>query len=494
MDTTKTSRFPALSNNQVIRKLRESFIPVGLPITLAIVFGVCFAFLIASNNWPIVVALIFFGFAILVFLRYPFSVILVWLLLMPFLQTTVDPLLRNAFWLVHRLMPLLGVVGYIVFSKKFNAEKRRPFPRPGPAEIAIIVFFLITTINVFVFQSNFTPYIILIYDRIFIPICLYFLVRMIEPRERDLKRFLPIVFILVFIEFIFGVLSQVAVHLIPAEWSMNQGARAIGTFDNVHGYSMSLVFYVLWLYHGAMQTNSKFVRILYLVGAAMGLFGVLISFTRGSWLGAAVAMLGLLVLYPKQTVRFGLILVALLIVLSLTVFSSQLDFATERISSEDTALDRLVIWDAGRQLIEKRPLFGWGYDDYSKYAPQFQQRVRNYVAANPHASHNALITIAAEIGIPGLLVFLFPVFWLLIQSPSVWSKMPKSGFWSRQLIGILWLVILEIFVETTFTDVRHSTYVQGMWWITLALIANIIYSYNSHDNLKIPVRRINKST
>ncbi len=181
-----------------------------------------------------------------------------------------------------------------------------------------------------------------------------------------------------------------------------------------------------------------------------------------------------------------------MIVLSLTVLSTQLDFASERLSSEDTALDRLVIWDAGRQLIERKPFFGWGYGDYSEHAPQFQQRVQNYVAANPHASHNALITIAAEIGILGLLAYLFPVFWWLLNTPSVWTKMPKSGFWSRQLLGILWLVILDILVESTFTDPRHSTYVQGIWWITLALIANIIYTYNSKDDLKIQVKRINK--
>jgi O-antigen ligase len=483
--------FTSISNNKKIKTLGDILIPIGVPITLALILGLLLAFFIVNSNWVFVFGLLILVLAVILFIRYPFSAIMIWILLMPFLQTTINPAFRNAYWLIHRAMPVMAVVGYIVFSKRFNALKRRSFPKPSPADIAILFFLSITLINIFVFQADRTPYLILIYDRIFVPICLYFFVRIVEPREMDFKRFLPIIFVLVVIETFVGLLSQTAVSLIPAEWASIQGERAVGTFDNAHGYTMSLAFFILLLYHGAMQTKSKTIRVIYLIGVAMGLFGVLISFTRGSWLGSFVVGLGLIALYPKQTLKFGLILIAGMVVLSLTVFSTQLDFAGERISSEDTALDRLVIWDAGRQLIERKPFFGWGYGDYSEYAPQFQQRVQNYVSANPHASHNALITIAAEIGIPGLLAFLFPVFWWLVNTPSVWSKMPKSGFWSRQLLGVLWLVILDILVETTFTDARHSTYVQGIWWITLAFIANIIYSYNSRDNLKIHVKRIN---
>jgi O-antigen ligase len=389
-------------------------------------------------------------------------------------------------------MPVIALIGYFVYSKKFNSIKRRSFPKPGPAEFAMAVFLAITIANVYLFQSNPLPYIILVYDRIFIPMCLYILVRVIEPRQNDLERILPIAMFLIMIESLIGILSQTAPHLVPAEWAFHQGERAVGTFTSAHGYTMSMVFFILLLYHGAMQRKSGIVRTIYLIGVAFGVMGILLSFTRGSWLGAIVVGVGLIILYPKNTLRFAGLLVTFMAILGMTIFSDQVDFALDRIDSEDTALDRLVIWDAGRQMIEKKPLFGWGYGDYSLYAPQFQQRIQNYIAANPHASHNSLITIAAELGIPALLAFLFPFLWWLILSPTVWSKIPKSGFWSQPLLAVLWLVILDIFIETTFTDIRHSTYNQGIWWITLALIANMIYSYKSTNDLKILVRRVKK--
>ncbi len=240
--TAKSNIFTVFSNNGEIKKLVNGVIPIGIPIALALILGCLLAFFIVNSNWAYVFGLLLLVFAVVIFIRYPFSVILIWVLLMPFLQTTFSPSFRNAFWLIHRVMPLMAVIGYIVFSKKFNAMKRRSFPKPSPAEFAILIFFSITLINVIVFQSDSTPYIILIYDRIFIPLCLYFFVRMVEPRETDLKRLLPIIFVLVVIESLVGLLSQTAVGLIPAEWASFQGERAIGTFDNAHGYTMSLSF------------------------------------------------------------------------------------------------------------------------------------------------------------------------------------------------------------------------------------------------------------
>ncbi len=273
--TAKSNIFTFFSNAGEIKKLVNRVIPVGIPIALALILGYLLAFFIVNSIWAYVFGLLLLVFAVVLFIRYPFSVILIWVLLMPFLQTTISPSFRNAFWLVHRLMPLMAVIGYIVFSKKFNAMKRRSFPKPSPAEIAILIFFSITLINIIVFQSDSTPYIILVYDRIFIPLCLYFFVRMVEPRETDLKRLLPIIFVLVVIESFVGLLSQAAVGLIPAEWASFQGERAIGTFDNPHGYTLSLAFFILLLYHGAMHTDSKIVRAIYLIGVAMGLFGSL---------------------------------------------------------------------------------------------------------------------------------------------------------------------------------------------------------------------------
>jgi O-antigen ligase len=157
--------------------------------------------------------------------------------------------------------------------------------------------------------------------------------------------------------------------------------------------------------------------------------------------------------------------------------ADQFDFASARLGSADTASDRWVIWDAGLRMIAAKPLVGWGYGDYSLYAGNFQRAVRNYVAPNAHASHNAYLTIAGELGLPALVLWLFPVVWWLWLSFKAGPRMPKKGFWSRSLLVVLWMVILIHVVSTFFSDMRYSSFGQGMWWITLGLIANMVSIY-----------------
>ena len=72
--------------------------------------------------------------------------------------------------------------------------------------------------------------------------------------------------------------------------------------------------------------------------------------------------------------------------------------------------------------------------------------------------------------------------------------MPKKGFWSRSLLVVLWLVIISHVVSTFFSDMRYSTYGQGMWLITLGFIANIvsIYLQPEYDDkdLEVPASQL----
>jgi len=262
--------------------------------------------------------------------------------------------------------------------------------------------------------------------------------------------------------------------------------RGTGTLANPYTYSTTLVFYGFLLYQGAMHYKPGLVRTVSLLTFGLGAVGIFFSFSRGSWLGALIASIGLLVMYPKTTIRVMVLFLLIVSILGSGVLSKQIAFANQRLYTDTTAKDRGVIWDAGLQMIRSKPLFGWGYGNYSLYAGQFQRRVRNYVAANPHGSHNAYLTIAAELGLPALFLFAFPGLWWLMLTFKMRRRMPKEGFWSWSLLIVFWMVLLDHIIVTTFTDVRHSTYSQGMWWITLGLIANIVNFHLRPDDLEPP--------
>jgi O-antigen ligase len=214
--------------------------------------------------------------------------------------------------------------------------------------------------------------------------------------------------------------------------------------------------------------------------AAIGIF---ISFSRGSWLGGLIVVAALLLVYPKVTIRMIIIVLTVMLILGNSVMAEQIAWANERLESEDTALDRLVVFHTALQMIKARPLLGWGYETYDRYDRQFQERVANHVIVKDLTSHNTYLTVLAERGVIGFLFYYFPLFWLLGQSFRVWPRMPKDGFWSRKLLIVFWLMILFQIVVSNFTDTKRDSFVFTMWWLQLGFIANIVHTYLEPGNV-----------
>jgi len=403
---------------------------------------------------------------------------MIWLLLMPFLQTTPTETYRYVYWIIHRALPPVALA-VAVLANALSVRKRHQRVRLGRAEWAIAFYLGLVVLNIFWFHAGSTAYLYLFYDRVFVPFCLYLLVRVVAPREAELKRLMPIAFVIVMVECVVGVLSWFAPQVLPTDWLTLQGARTTGTLAYPHAYTTTLVVFSFLLFQDAMNRKPGVVRSAFLFAFGFSAVCIFISFSRGSWLGGAAAAMGLALMYPKATVRTAVVVLILMTLLGSGVLSQQMAYARERMNSEDTAKDRLVIWDAGLQMIKAKPLFGWGYGDYADYAGQFQRRVANYVAAYSHASHNSYIAMAAETGVPAFLLFVFPVLWWLMLSLKVWPRMPKEGLWSRPLVGMLWMVILDHIIVSFFSDMRHSTYGMGMWWIALGLIASTVETYRN---------------
>lgn len=341
-------------------------------------------------------------------------------------------------------------------------------------------------VNIFWFQSSPLSYLYSLCDTVFVPLCLYWLVRLVGPRERELRQLLPIAFVIVVVESVVCILSWLAPEVLPPEWKGAVGARGIGTLGYPHVYTTTLVFSAFLLFQAAMSRKPGVIRSVLLLTWGLGAVGVFFSFSRGSWLGGLAAIAGLLVMYPKTTARIAVVVLILMIILGSTVLSTQIAYATERMNSESTAKDRWVIWDAGLRMIQAKPFFGWGYGNYKFYAEQFQRRVHNHVVRYGHASHNSYIATAGELGLPALFLFALPVLWWLKLTLKVWPRIPNKGFWSRSLLFVFWMVILDHVVATSFSDMRHSTYGMGMWWITLGLIANMVNAYLQPDDVESP--------
>jgi O-antigen ligase len=444
----------------------------SLPLLFGVALGIMVAVLIAKELWYIATATALLIPVTILFSRYPFGAIIIWLLLAPFVQVTATSEVRTVFWMVHRAMIPAALI--MVWAKL--VVKRSSTLKLGRVDFAMMLSMGLLLISVYANYESPMPMLYQVYDRFFVPFCAYWLIRYTTPGEEDLKRLLPILFVIVIAECVIANLAWFAPELLPSYWSKYEGARATGSLRGYSGYTIALVSYGLLLFHAALNHRSGLIRIAYLFAFGFATIGVFISFSRGSWLGGLVVALALLLIYPKATVRMTVIVLTVMVILANSVMADHVAWANQRLKAEDTALDRLVVYNTAWQMFKVRPFFGWGYETYDRYDRPFQSRVANHVSKDL-TSHNTYLTVLVERGAIGFLIYYFPAFWLLLLTFRVWSRVPNHGFWSRKLLLILWLMILFEVVVGNFTDTKRLTFVFTMWWITLGLIANMVQGF-----------------
>lgn len=135
------------------------------------------------------------------------------------------------------------------------------------------------------------------------------------------------------------------------------------------------------------------------------LVALVVTNTRNAWIGTFLAVSVLLVIK-----NWKLVLVAPAVaLLALVIAPGQIqDRARSMIDPSDpTNRDRMVMWKIGRDMIRDHPAFGVGpeqvQNEYVKYRQAYPEAVN---AQNPHL-HNVPIQIAAERGIPALVLWLW---------------------------------------------------------------------------------------
>jgi O-antigen ligase len=322
------------------------------------------------------------------------------------------------------------------------------------------------------------------YDRVIIPMCLYLIVRLLAPTQEELRRLLPALFFLCLTQAIFGVIYVTARDLLPAPWLRESGQRATGSLLSPGVYSTTLTFAAMLLLHAALSLKSKNINKFkpLLIGVfILAMLAVFFTFSRASWIVGVFVIAGFLYMYPKFMFRIALVATPVVLLLAGGLLVAQLSYASNRLysaGSEQSALSRLPVVLASIRMFEAKPVLGWGYGNFDNFDRQFQERVGDLVAPDKdHASHNLYLTILAEQGLIGLLLYLVPAIGLLLLSIKKWSYLPSQGFWGKKLLLIFWLAILSHVVVNNFSNMR-VVFGLGIWWMALAFIATILSGAN----------------
>jgi O-antigen ligase len=165
--------------------------------------------------------------------------------------------------------------------------------------------------------------------------------------------------------------------------------RPGGTFDDPNYFALaSTAAFCVWISR-LVFARSVLARLLYGLALLLTIAGLVVSLSRGGFLGAAVALVVLLVRFRART---SLVLTAAIGVLALLIFSAlplgQI-LLTRFGTLGDMGTGRLQIWSDYLSIIAAKPLFGVGIGQSAQ--------------ASTNWGHNILLSVGAERGIPAML-------------------------------------------------------------------------------------------
>jgi putative inorganic carbon (HCO3(-)) transporter len=165
-----------------------------------------------------------------------------------------------------------------------------------------------------------------------------------------------------------------------------------------------------------------------LIALAVGVLcaaGTVMCLQRSVWLGAVVATIIVLVVFGEMRRYAPLILVVLVAVVlgSLSAIPGLSDRVAERVGKKESLWDRQNLVRAGFNMVEARPLFGFGWEQFRRQNLDYFEQADDYPLRRVINLdlHNAPLTYAVELGLLGATL------WLLTIAAGVGGALVTRG-------------------------------------------------------------------
>lgn len=218
----------------------------------------------------------------------------------------------------------------------------------------------------------------------------------------------------------------------------------------------------------------------------LGLITFGLTYSRGAWVGLSMAVL-VLFFFQKKTALFflGALVAFLLVFIPLLQSQRHVSLVAEGARPLPAAMvapasndwidqgyavlvnagfggsDRLIYWSNALKIIRDHIWTGTGINTYALIIKEYSQE-RAYYA------HNCYLQMAGEIGLAGLIVFVWLLGAHILYAIRARAFMDSSGvlLWSGILAGFIGFCV-HAFFDTIFYSVQHG----ALLWIFLGILA-----------------------
>jgi len=252
-------------------------------------------------------------------------------------------------------------------------------------------------------------------------------------------------------------------HQLATGQGMGYGISRIYGFSAPVSHSHFLMIISLLSIVLFMQEKSLKFRIFYGAVIVASIVSMIYTFARSTYIGLVLSLLIIGVLrYRKLLV---LLLVALLLVSLNPTLSKRFSVLISSESVDISLESRLILWHGMKDYILSSPILGNGFGSFTPSSEKY--------VGYSMTPHSGFIKIFSEVGVVGLLLYMWVLLILLKKSYLVYMKSDSPFFKDISLV-CLTLMLSNILINTF-----QNTFFMPLYQFDLWILFGIVYSLDS---------------
>jgi O-antigen ligase len=211
-----------------------------------------------------------------------------------------------------------------------------------------------------------------------------------------------------------------------------------------------------------------------------GMFGILLlvilcevfTFSRGFWVAMAVEVLAFVLVFYRKGILYLLGVALAGAALAGPAVWQRLN-TLRHVTEDSSAAMRLAYLEIAQAVVEDHPL-GIGWYNYRYVFPEYDFYFKNPDVIMYHC-HNLFLNVAAELGIPGLILFLCAWFYMLYLAVKLARK--ARFLWAKAFAAGYLLMSLGICVGGIGDHVLFNVRMGVLFWLLNTLLV-VIWHFN----------------
>lgn len=210
-------------------------------------------------------------------------------------------------------------------------------------------------------------------------------------------------------------------HVLIALWAVTHEGQGMGSFlGDENDLSLTINMAIPYAYYLLQRPGQPFWRrALYISAVGVMVAAVVVSDSRGGFLGLVAVFLGI-IMFSRHRIR-NLIVVAMIGLIGLAMVSEEYieEMHTIADTEDSTRNDRLYSWRRGWEMFLDYPLGGVGASNYPWRVVEYELRSEEYRPGvirlhGGRVSHSLYFTVIPEYGLAGIFLFI-SITWIMFR-------------------------------------------------------------------------------